>query len=65
MVASFDTVEGKKNKWTMYNLYNSVEFFKVEYNRDKVTDSWCYEESNESNPAMSYKIGIEVKEGRD
>ena len=29
----------------------------------KNTDSWCYEESNERHPSMSYTGGIEVKEG--
>ena len=46
VVAFFDVVEGKLHQCAMYNLYKSVAFFKEAYNNKKITDSWCYNESN-------------------
>ena len=63
VVVFFDTVEGKHHQCAMYNLYNSDAFFMKAYNREKITDSWCYNERNERHPTTRYTRGIEVKEG--
>ena len=65
VMALFGTFEGKNNFCVMYNLYNPTAFSKASYNHEKITNSWCYEESNESHPSMRYKMGSKVKEGTD
>ena len=47
----------------MDNLHNSTAFFKAAYNHEKITDSWCYKESNRSNNAIIYTRLIEFKGG--
>ena len=42
----FDTLEQKHHQCAMDNIYNSAAFFKVAYNYEKITESWCYKEGN-------------------
>ena len=62
-MAFFDTVDEKNHQCAMDNLYNSDAFFKEAYNHEKITDSWCYKESNRSNNAIIYTRLIEFKGG--
>ena len=64
VMAFFNTMEEKHHQLAMDNLYKSDDFFTAAYNHEKITDSLCYKERNESHPAMRYTTGIEVKEGK-